>query len=116
MTFDSYLNRIISTLRGKHGVYAMFIQGDNGLGCPPFMGECDFDGSTQAFIPDYNIGNVGYKGIIVYKDSFDDSPVGACLEQVSMNFMSSIEASGELYGMPIEYTDLDGNCLYIKFA
>lgn len=114
MTFDSYLDRIITVLRAQYSVCAIFIEGDYGLGCPPF--GCDFDGSAQAFIPDYNIGNVGYKGIIVYKDSFDDIPVGACLEGVSMDFVSSIKTNGELYGMPIKYTELDGNCLYIKFS
>ena len=113
MTLDSYLDRIISVLRAQYGVYAVFIEGDCGLGYPPF--DCDFDGSAQAFIPDYNIENVGYKGIVIYKDSFDDCPVGACLEGVSVNFMSSLKAKGELYGARIKYTELIGSCLYIEF-
>lgn len=113
MTFDSCLDRIITTLRVQYGVYVVFIEGDYGLGCPPF--GFDSEGSAQAFIPDYNIGNVGYKGIIVYKAPFDDCPVGACLEGITMSLISSIKANGKLYDIPIDYTNLDGNCLYIKF-
>ncbi|MBQ7946604.1 MAG: hypothetical protein IJ277_00355 [Bacteroidaceae bacterium] len=111
MEFDSYLAIIKKELQTK-GIYITFIEGDFGLGCPPF--GCNFDESVQAAIIPSKIELVGYDRIIIYK-SFNDYPIGVCLENINDKLYSKLEQQKMFYGQTIASIDKTANMCYIKF-
>lgn len=112
--FNSYLARIKSSLQNK-GAYIMFLEGDYGLGNPPFF--CDFDKSVKGSVFSNNI--TGFETLIIYKSAHRNIATGVYLENVTKTLLSNIKSSNTFYDehiQSIEKCSKNENSYYIKFV
>lgn len=112
--FDSYLAKIKRTLQNK-GAYIMFLEGDYGLGSPPFF--CNFDGSVKGCVLSNNI--TGFETLIVYKSAHRNTATGIYLGNVTNILLSNIKSSNTFYDeqiQSIKECSIRENSYYIKFV
>ena len=68
-TFDSYVLKAKQYIQSKGDHFIVFIKGDYGLGCPPYVGKCNFNGSVAANVRISCVSIVGFERIEIYKYS-----------------------------------------------
>lgn len=101
-TFDSFLITIKQYIQSKGDQFIIFLKGDYGLGCPPFVGKCDFNSSVAANVRISCVSIVGFERIVIYKSISRDSVVGVYIENASDSFWGDIIETKAIFGRKIK--------------
>lgn len=106
-TFGSFVIKIKQYIQSKGDQFILFIKGDYGLGCPPFVSKCNFNSSVAANVRISCVSIVGFERIEIFKSVSRDSAVGVYVENSSDLFIGEAIEKMEIFGRKIKKISKD---------